>query len=51
MTLRQVLGWLAVCFVVWFIVKEPEQAAHAVKGIGGFLTIVATGIGAFFSYL
>jgi hypothetical protein len=50
-TLRTVLGWLAVAFIIWWIVEDPTGAAHVAHNIGTFLTEAAHGISAFFANL
>jgi hypothetical protein len=49
--LKTVLGWLALAFVLWWIISEPASAAHVVHNIGVFLTDAAHGIATFFSSL
>jgi hypothetical protein len=49
--LKTVLGWLAVAFVIWWIIEDPTSAAHVVHNIGTFLTSAAHGISSFFSSL
>jgi hypothetical protein len=49
--LKSILGWLAVAFVIWWIVEDPTGAAHVVKDIGTFLTTAAHGISNFFASL
>ena len=51
MNLKTVLGWLAVAFIVWWIIVEPASAAHVVHNIGTFLTSAAHGISTFFASL
>jgi hypothetical protein len=50
-SLRTVLGWLAVAFILWWIIVEPEAAAQVVRDIGAFLSHAAHGIATFFSEL
>lgn len=38
MTLKRTLWWLVIAFVVFYVLKYPDQAADTVHGIG-------TGIG------
>jgi hypothetical protein len=45
--LKTVLGWIAVAFVVWFIIVEPTAAAHIVHNIGAFLSSAAHGFSTF----
>jgi hypothetical protein len=49
--LKTVLGWLAVAFIVWWIIEDPTGAAHVVHNIGTFLTAAAHGISSFFASL
>jgi hypothetical protein len=49
--LKTVLGWLAVAFVVWWIIEDPTGAAHVVHNIATFLTSAAHGISDFFASL
>ena len=51
MSLRTVLGWLAVAFILWWIIEEPQQAAAVVRDIGDFLSNAAHGVATFFSSL
>jgi hypothetical protein len=50
-SLKTVLGWLAVAFIVWWIIEDPAGAAHVVHNIGTFLTNLAHGISTFFTQL
>jgi hypothetical protein len=47
--LKTILGWLAVAFIIWWIIEEPTAAAHVVHNIGTFLTSAAHGISSFFA--
>ncbi len=49
MDIKTVLGWLALAFVVWWIIEEPAAAAHVVHNIGVFLTSAAHGLSNFFA--
>ena len=49
MSLKTILGWAAVEFVVWFIIEQPTAAAHIVHNIGTFLTSAAHGLSNFFA--
>ena len=49
MNLKSILGWLALAFVVWWIIEQPSGAAHVVHNIGEFLTSVAHGLSNFFA--
>jgi hypothetical protein len=50
-SLKSILGWLALAFVVWWIIEDPTGAAHVVHNIGSFLTSLAHGLSSFFSSL
>lgn len=47
MTLKQLLGWAAAGFVVWWILAEPTSAAHVVHNIGVFLSGAANSLSTF----
>ena len=51
MNLKTVIGWLALAFVLWWIIVEPASAAHVVHNIGTFLAEAAHGIATFFASL
>jgi hypothetical protein len=51
LSLRQALGWLAVAFLVWWVIEAPAVAAHLIHNIGTFLSTAAKGISAFFASL
>ena len=44
---KSIAGWLALAFVVWWILVEPASAAHVVHNIGAFLSSAAHGISTF----
>jgi hypothetical protein len=49
--LRTILGWLAVAFIVWWIIEDPSGASHVVHNISVFLTSLAHGISRYFASL
>jgi hypothetical protein len=49
--LKTVLGWLAVAFVIWWIIEAPTGAPHLVHNVGIFITSAAHGISNFFASL
>ena len=51
MNIKTVLGWLALAFVIWWVIEDPTAAAHVVHNIGTFLTSAAHGISTFFASL
>ena len=44
---KSIAGWLALAFVIWWILVEPASAAHVVHNIGAFLSSAAHGISTF----
>ncbi|HTR95321.1 MAG TPA: hypothetical protein VMI73_26615 [Trebonia sp.] len=49
MKLGNVIKWAIVAFVVWWIVQQPQHAAHLVHNIGTLLSSAANGISNFFT--
>jgi hypothetical protein len=49
--LKQVLGWAAIAFILFYLIKQPVGAAHVVHNIGNFLSSVAHGISNFLTSL
>ncbi len=49
MSLKTILGWAAVAFIVWWMIEDPTGAAHVVHNIGTFLTTIAHGLSSFFA--
>lgn len=47
MNLRNIVKWLLLAFVVWWIVQQPTNAAHLVRNIGTFLSSAANGLSHF----
>jgi hypothetical protein len=45
--LGNIVKWLVVAFVVWWVIQEPENAAHLVHNIGSFLSSAAVGLSHF----
>jgi hypothetical protein len=48
-SLKTILGWAAVAFIVWWVIEQPDSAAHLVHNIGSFLSTAASGISHFVS--
>jgi hypothetical protein len=48
-TFKTILGWLAVAFIVWWVIEQPSGAAHIVHNIGTFLSTAAAGLSHFFA--
>ena len=49
--LKTILGYTAVAFILFFVIKDPTGAAHVVSNIGNFLASAARGVSAFFTSL
>jgi hypothetical protein len=45
--MRQVLTYLIIAFLIWWIVQQPANAGHLFKNIAGLLTTAATGMSHF----
>lgn len=48
---KQLLGYAAIAFVLFYVIKQPTGAAHIISNIGNFLTSVARGFSSFLSSL
>ncbi|HZI75808.1 MAG TPA: hypothetical protein VFD73_17650, partial [Gemmatimonadales bacterium] len=44
---KTLMGWVAIAFVVWWVIEEPASAAHLVHNIGAFLSTAAHGLSSF----
>ena len=51
MKLKTILGYAAVAFILFFVIKDPTGAAHVINNIGNFLSSIARGFSAFFTSL
>lgn len=49
--LKTILGYAAIAFILFFVIKNPTGAAHIINNIGNFLTSVAHGFSDFFTAL
>lgn len=47
MKLGQVVKWLLIAFVVWWIIQQPTNASHLVHNIGTLLSSTASGFSRF----
>jgi hypothetical protein len=50
-SLKKVLVWLAIAFVVFYVIQQPESSADMVKNAGQALGDAASSIAAFVSSL
>jgi large-conductance mechanosensitive channel len=46
-SLKKVITWLVVAFVVWFVIQAPEQSAQMVKNAGQALGNAASSLAQF----
>jgi hypothetical protein len=46
---KSILGWLALAFVVWWVIENPHAAANIVFNIGHWMTSTAHDISNFFA--
>jgi hypothetical protein len=46
-SLKTVLTWAAVAFILWWVIQQPTNAAHLVHNIGTILTKTADGFSNF----
>jgi hypothetical protein len=44
---RQIITYLAIAFVIWWVIQEPTSAAHLVHNIGALLSQAAHGVSNF----
>ena len=47
MSLKSILGWIVLAFIVWWILVEPAAAASVVHNIGAFLSSAAHSLSTF----
>jgi hypothetical protein len=48
---KTILGYAAIAFILFFVIKDPTGAVHVVTNIGNFLSSLARGFSAFFTSL
>ena len=49
MKLKDILKWVVLAFLVWWVIESPGNAAHLVHNIGTFLSNAASGVSRFAS--
>lgn len=47
MKLSKILTYLAIAFVIWWVIQQPTSAAHLVHNIGDLLSTAAHGLSNF----
>ena len=47
MKLSRILTYLAIAFVIWWVIQQPTSAAHLVHNIGDLLSTAAHGLSNF----
>lgn len=45
---KAIAGYLALAFVIWWVIQSPAGAEQVVHNIGTFLSAVAAGVTRFF---
>ena len=50
-TVKKVLTWLALAFVIFYIISAPESSANIVRGAGQAIGDAATSLASFFESL
>jgi hypothetical protein len=45
--LSNILKWVILAFIVWWVIEAPGNAAHLVHNIGTFLSSAAAGVSRF----
>jgi hypothetical protein len=48
---KTILGYAAIAFLLFFVIKDPAGAAHVINKIGKILSSMARGFSAFFTSL
>jgi hypothetical protein len=46
-SVKSIVGWIVLAFIVWWILVEPAAAAHVVHNIGAFLSSAAHSLSTF----
>jgi hypothetical protein len=46
---RQIITYLLIAFVIWWVIQEPASAGHLVHNIGSLLSQAAHGMSSFVS--
>lgn len=47
MSLKNILSYALIAFIVWWVIQQPTSAAHLVHNIGTLLTTAANGLSHF----
>jgi len=45
---KKIVGFLAIVFLIFFVVTRPNSAANSVESIGNFLTDAGSSLSTFF---
>jgi hypothetical protein len=46
-SLKNILSYALIAFIVWWVIQQPANAAHLVHNIGTLLTTAANGLSHF----
>jgi hypothetical protein len=44
---KQIITYLLIAFIIWWVIQEPTSAAHLVHNIGALLSEAAHGLSSF----
>ncbi|HZI77848.1 MAG TPA: hypothetical protein VFD73_28180 [Gemmatimonadales bacterium] len=44
---KQIIGYLAIAFAIWWLIQEPASAGHLIHNIGALLSQAAHGMSTF----
>ena len=44
---RQIITYLVIAFVIWWLIQEPASAGHLIHNIGALLSQAAHGVSTF----
>jgi hypothetical protein len=48
-SLKTILGWVAVAALVWWVIEQPTGVAYIVHNVGTFMSTAASGLSHFFA--
>ena len=51
MKLSKILTYVAIAFIIWWVIQQPTSAAHLVHNIGTLLSEAAHGLSSFVASL
>lgn len=51
MTIRRIIGWLVLLFIIFFILTQPATAASLLRSVGNGVADAVSALAAFFQSL